>query len=510
MPKLRKQITHETFHECVNENVREFDMSHEEAVADAIQQFESQGVDLSNIITRETSTGQDPELLRLKRLLSELQDHSNLESGQDQLVKTLAELERVCQAIPAVCVEAGHTDLTDTLLALLDVVHSDAVVRSCSNLLVRLCTENVDTKDCVGRKGMQRLVVLLNRPWEELEPVVQLIALVKALCHKHESNKAHFTKSKGVLALCNYLDKANEHDALSKQLALCLRVLTINDDPRATCSQAPDTIKLLIEAGMIPYTLDVVRRVKCKDAVAQVSSRMSPDLLIQWLALLKQLAVTKGTCQQIAECDALSSIQAIMQRYEHSAPITRRCISVLRNMAAADELKRVMVQSGGIRQTLLLMERHETDASVQQSACATLAAIALRSPENSHALVELGALHRLARAMQVHTSNTSVLRQASLAIRNMVARSAELRARFQQEEPELEPLLRQAQFYRGCGDEAYAALRDLGCEIPLSSFGTPAANKATEETTRRFNPVQIPSNQLRQSVKDVSEAPFVP
>lgn len=36
---------------AVTENVEEFDMSPEEALADAIEQFRSQGVDLSNIVT---------------------------------------------------------------------------------------------------------------------------------------------------------------------------------------------------------------------------------------------------------------------------------------------------------------------------------------------------------------------------------------------------------------------------------------------------------------------------
>ena len=72
--------------------------------------------------------------------------------------------------------------------------------------------------------------------------------------------------------------------------------------------------------------------------------------------------------------------------------------------------------------------------------------------------------------MQVHHSNVSVLRQASLAVRNMVARSVELRSRFLHDELEIEPLLRKAQQYQGCGDEAYAALRDLGCYIQLSSL----------------------------------------
>ncbi|KAJ7308276.1 hypothetical protein JRQ81_008804 [Phrynocephalus forsythii] len=45
-----KRITQETFDEVVQENMVEFEMDPEEAVMDAVQQFESQGVDLSHIV----------------------------------------------------------------------------------------------------------------------------------------------------------------------------------------------------------------------------------------------------------------------------------------------------------------------------------------------------------------------------------------------------------------------------------------------------------------------------
>lgn len=515
MSAQRRQISQETFDECVAENVEDFDMSLEEAVADAAQQFESQGVDLSNIIksgAAQASEGQEPLPARLKRLISELQELSKLKSVQEQVLSLVAELQNVCEEVPEARVVAGRNDVVDTLLALLDA-DSAAVVASCSALLVLLCADNVDNQDFVDVAGMQRLVEVLKLQREDTETVVRVLALVKAACVKHESNKTHFIKSDGVVALCEQLDRAKDNEALSRQLALCFRVLTINDDPRATFSQAQDTIKALVERDVIPYSLEILRRVGRSDAAAQVLNT-SPDLLVNWLAVLKQLAVTEENCQQIADLGGLTTVQEIMQAYEHSAPVAKRCITVFRNVAAADDLKRAILQSGGIERTLLIMKRHEPDASIQQNACATLAAIALRSPENSRALVELGAIRQISRAMHVHHRDVSVLRQASLAVRNMVARSVELRSRFLHDEPEIEPLLREAQQFRGCGDEAYAALRDLGCDIQLSSFGAAAVSAAASGSIKaptikpRFNPVQAQSNQLLNSVEEAAEAPF--
>lgn len=66
-----KQITQETFDAVVRENMEEFEMDLHEAVQDAIDQFKTQGVDLSNLIT---SYVKDPDTGELK--------HSNPVKGE--------------------------------------------------------------------------------------------------------------------------------------------------------------------------------------------------------------------------------------------------------------------------------------------------------------------------------------------------------------------------------------------------------------------------------------------
>jgi S-adenosylmethionine:tRNA-ribosyltransferase-isomerase (queuine synthetase) len=48
---VAKRITQETFDEVVKENVEEFEMDEKEAIAEAVKQFESQGVSLANVET---------------------------------------------------------------------------------------------------------------------------------------------------------------------------------------------------------------------------------------------------------------------------------------------------------------------------------------------------------------------------------------------------------------------------------------------------------------------------
>lgn len=58
-----KQITQDTFDAVVRENIDEFEMDLAEAVEDAKDQFKTQGVDLSNLIT---SYVKDPDTGELK------------------------------------------------------------------------------------------------------------------------------------------------------------------------------------------------------------------------------------------------------------------------------------------------------------------------------------------------------------------------------------------------------------------------------------------------------------
>ena len=70
MEKL-KQISQETFDAVVQENMEEFEMDLNEAVQDALDQFKTQGVDMSNLIT---SYVKDPDTGQLK--------HSNPVKGE--------------------------------------------------------------------------------------------------------------------------------------------------------------------------------------------------------------------------------------------------------------------------------------------------------------------------------------------------------------------------------------------------------------------------------------------
>lgn len=504
----RRQISQQTFDECVRENVDEFEMSAEEAVADAVQQFESQGVDLSNVVKRapggegDEAQASDPlaQLQATIERLRELSASGAVDLSGDGVSEALSALVGLFESVPETKIVAGRHNAVEILLTLFEQLVTDGGENeaqiAASNALVLVLASSSDNQDFVAEDGMRRLAQLLAQPQSQWQHHQHTLTVVKAACSKHEANKTLFVKASGLQTVCGeLLPAARADDALSKQVASVLRVLTINDDPKATFSQAQETIKQLVTSDIITYIIEALDRYRGK-----------PDLLSGWLVVLKQLAVTEENCRKIHELEGLRVVQELMVAHEENLVVVKRCITVYRNVAAADELKEFILRSGGVERVLVSMRVHEADASLQQHACATIAAISLRSPENSVKIVDLGAPRHIAHAMTLHRKNIPLLRQASLAIRNIVARAVDLRARVL-EEREIEPLLREAQQYRGCGDEAYAALRDLGCNIQLSSFGASAVG-AGFAAKPRFNPVQVESNKLLDTVQEAAEAPF--
>ncbi|TYZ66181.1 hypothetical protein PybrP1_008931 [[Pythium] brassicae (nom. inval.)] len=498
----RAQISQETFDDVVRENMEEFDMELEEATRDAVQQFESQRVDLSNIIKQVgggASADERPAavLEQLKRSIAALRALSGSgrsedgDTDADAVLAQLAQLQEVCDRFPEAKVVAGRNDAIDTLLDVVDAsarANNSAALERASALLAFLCADSPDNQDFVGPVGMARLAGALSA---DSPAVVRVLQAVRAACAKHEANKAHFAKAQGLPAVCALLPSAQQSDALSQHVARVLRVLTVNDDPRAAFSQAHETIKALVAKDALVYVLDTVQRAAAAGA---------PELLAAWLAVLRQLAVTEEHCTQIFELQGLALLQQVMAKHEGDRAVTTRCVTVLRNVAAADALKAQLLASGAVERVLAAMQQHAGDAALQQHACATLAAIALRAPDHSVRVVALGGARQIARAMRTHSGDAALLRQASLALRNLGARSVALRPRILDEG--VEPLLRAAVQRRGCGDEAYAALRDLGCAIQLAAFGPGTGSRA------QFNPVHVESSKLLARVEDAAEAPF--
>jgi len=192
-------------------------------------------------------------------------------------------------------------------------------------------------------------------------------------------------------------------------------------------------------------------------------------------------------------------------------------------MSASDNSKDVMCSNGTLELLLASAKRHSDDAQLQEHFCATIANMALRRPQNAVKIVGLGGGNLVIASMHAHAEqHANLQRQGCLALRNIVARSPELR------EPILdggaETVLRSAAKLSQVNvDMAYAALRDLGIDVKIVTF-TPSAVAPTGGSVDEdielqtgvelfgaskpnFNPVFDETNKLSEAIADKAHAP---
>ena len=111
------------------------------------------------------------------------------------------------------------------------------------------------------------------------------------------------------------------------------------------------------------------------------------------------------------------------------------------------------------------MDVYRANVLLQEHCCGLIASMALRKPKNATALVAASSHTYIVTAIQKHVTSAALQRQAALAIRNLVARTPELRSTVLHE-CDVEMALRTiAAEHLACQDEVYAALRDLGLEV---------------------------------------------
>ena len=309
--------------------------------------------------------------------------------------------------------------------------------------------------------------------------------VLRNMCLGREKVKVWWRKNQGkkifMHAFTTILDNGEECKALSG----VWRTLTVNDDVSANMSQVHDVVRDLMNDGIVTSILNML-----------MNFEDMPSVLAPWVLVLKQLAITEDHCAELVKLNVVLKVQTWMQRHADHTSLLRTGISMMRNIVAADQFKSYFVHTSGMEGVLQAMDRHDADAKIQEVGCATLATAALRHPALCTHMVSVGAHRAIAKALKQHASSPANVRQASLALRNMVVRNPELRETILQEQ--VETVLRASQCIRDCGDEAYAALRDLGCKIQLQ--GAPA--KA------HFNPTTLQSQELHSNIDAEARAPF--
>ncbi|XP_053150393.1 armadillo repeat-containing protein 6 isoform X2 [Hemicordylus capensis] len=456
-----KQITQETFDEVVQENIVEFGLEPEEALNEAVQQFESQGVDLSNIVkeapnpTSENGQEQNHAILQtLDSLQKAIVDSDS--SEMDELLGSFAEQ---CRRELAVRYLAGRKGAYAAVLAAGRLACEDR----CSLLkaLEALSALTDGQPDLLDASGQELLLQVLQGSRDAADLTFVAIRCVRHACLKHEQNRQDLVRG-GVLpllagAIVQHGDRAN----VVREACSGLRIMTFDDDIRVPFGHAHDHAKMIVSDH------DGLR------ILIEAAKAFTDDcsVLSEICATLGRLAVRNEFCQEIVDLGGLNFMVALLADCIDHQELVKQVLSAIRAIAGNDDVKDAIVNVGGTDLIVLAMSRHLASPQVCEQSCAALCMLALRKPENCSVIMEGGGALAALQAMKTHPREVAVQKQACMLIRNLVSRTRD----FSQPILEMgaEDLISEARAaHRDCDDIAKAALRDLGCKVELRELWT--------------------------------------
>ncbi|KAM9719109.1 armadillo repeat-containing protein 6 [Menidia menidia] len=458
----KKRITQETFDAAVRENVEEFEMDPDEALRDAVEQFESQGVDLSCIVQAvPTASSNDNQEEPMHEVLQALE---SLRIGKDSA--SVSEVTEDMKCFVSQCslgfaqrYLAAQKDAYPIIFSYCkkSLDERDAVLV----VLSALAALTDGQPDLLDAEGRQFLLDVLNKYQADTSVMRVAICAVRHCCLKHEQNRQDLVKA-GVLPLLTAAITQHRGCAeLVKEASAALRFMTFDDDIRVPFGQAHEHAKIIVlEHSGLKVLIDAAK--------AHVGNT---SVLSELCAALSRLAVRNEFCQDICDLGGLKFMMTLLADNYESPELVRQVLGALRAVAGNDDVKDAVVDAGGVELIVIAMNRHTSNPAVCDQGCACLSVLALRKPNNCKVIMENGGAMAAVQAMKAHSNVVSVQKQACMLLRNLVARMQNFTQLIL--DMGAEALIAQAvETHEDCGDVGKAALRDLGCKVELRELWT--------------------------------------
>ncbi|XP_075216356.1 armadillo repeat-containing protein 6 homolog isoform X1 [Lycorma delicatula] len=438
-------ITQETFNEVIKENMEEFNMTMAEAIEEAVQQFEAQGVDLSNII-KSGDLGQDSN--PIVQCLHQLKEVNDIASDNEHILSELKFLQDECQKDIAKKILAGKEGAYNILLDLLEKSKANKEVEV--QIYRTLTSIMTGYPDLFDERGVNILSSTLAKT-KDLDILKSALKWCRECCIKHENNRQIIFNSCIVINFKTILKTA-----LFKEVCGVIRSLCLDDDVRINVSKAHEHARTLAVDLLCPLT-ELLKELKDKK-----------EELCDVLLTISTLMVRNEFCTKVYEVGILQLIADIMSSYHEDEKITRTCMILLKTLAGNDDVKAHIIQQKNSLITLIMhsIGKHQRNPVSAATGLGLIAALALRNPSNCKIICDLGAAELICNSMKMHPQDINVQRRGCWAARNIVSRNKELKCEFLKLGIE-ELLLFTMKQFKECNDDAKAALRDLGCSVKL-------------------------------------------
>jgi len=510
-------ISQELFDEAVTENIEVFELCEEEAVKETIDQFLKSGQFLHHLVLTHPDKGQEERAER-RRFLDALKSLDALvqSDGTVDYRSNAAQVLQLIHQVAGCCNDHAFIYLTlldahdgiFTIMSFLNIVTGkDQVAEPATRILLAALQAlttiltppqtldlpvrelQADLRDKVT-PILQTIVKLIELYENESTLVLQLLKTSHACARTNEPNKREWMQGRRGVTLLLRILQSNDHATLFSGCQL-ITVLCRFDDFRNTqgivTSSAQDHVLEFGRQGIVPLLQFQVER-------NLLETDIDVDLVAAVLSAQRVMCIHDDIVQSMVAVGVISTIKQVFAVGDGNIPLTTATLGLVRNLCANDEVKCTLCvgEKNVLKEVLAAMADNPEAGTLQEHGCGTLAAMALRKPRNAIVIIQEMGPGLILSAMQHHSTNIVLQRQGCLAIRNLISRVEQL-VKDHLLDMGAEEVLRKAGQYQACVDEAYAALRDLGCSVgrtTIHSDGTVSTRpQMFGEVKANFRPV---------------------
>jgi hypothetical protein len=470
-------ISQELFDETLLENEDVFELSPEDALQETIEQFEKSNQSVQHLSLTHPLSGQGKtERCEQQAFTAELNrlDQCVKEDGSVEIiegtVETLTRIQEACLSKTFLAMLERQEGLY-TLLSLLNVVVEEEDLQDTTKVSVLSstlqCLIIILSKASTTQRDLTQAVLkkpLLQLRWSMDDGLtISVFQLLQACCRNNEANKKAWTAPRDSLRRLVAVLKATNNQDLAQSWCSFLTVLCRFDDFREstgapTIASSHDTVLELSRCGLVLVLKDWTDK-------AADNEILMPALL----TTLRVMAVHDDIVQSMVAVGLLDTAMHILASSQ-GEELSTATIGMLRNVSANDEIKSTLCQSSVLLSIAQIADKYPDQALLQEHVCGLLGAMALRKPRNASRILQHDGARIVLAAMKRHDSNTVLQRQGALAIRNIAARATPEEKQLILDTLDAETLLQFAGLHGGSVDEAYAALRDLGCKVSKTTY----------------------------------------
>jgi len=438
-----KVISQETFDGVVKENMEEFGMEMAEAVADAKEQFEKQGINLHNIVISEK--GSQVVVESVQALFKDL--------SREELIEYLKTIQECCKNDLAQRVLATDNGAYSVLVKLAN--KSEDQLEAVKTLSAVMDT-NPDHLESQGVNLLNSLL-LEHRDGVLAQAVLDLVLIC---CVRCEANRVQFVNSE----MLDRLDVIIKEGGKEEVMGVCRIWIALvqDDDIRVPFGKAHETARNIVENH---GALKILTK-----SLTKFNSDL--EVLNLCLAALASLAVRNEYCQEVVDEGGLMFLHDILVKHTGEAELVTRTLKLMKVLAGNDKVKDDVGKAGGIPLVVAAINKHITRPATVEAGCGAITGLTLRQVENSKQVMECDGATTITTAMERHMKHKKVQGAAAAAIRNIVSRDPELSQAFI--DKGVETLLNTALATHGMhiGDTLRSALRDLGLKVELQERWT--------------------------------------